>query len=213
MMNKRVKEEIKKFHNENYKIKFCLGTLSLVWLCLFILIIATFTQIKINFNIPDNGLHSYLKFEYIPQIPVILFIAGLLGETWGLITVLLYIIIGLIPYYPVFALGGGLSYIFQYNFGYIFSYIFAVIITGKQLNKSNNVLNIILSVIYGITLIHVIGIFYLTVIALLRHDSFEFIKNLIYYQSVSKILYDIVFGFIALLIAKGIRKVLWLLIG
>ena len=201
MMNKRVKEEIKKFHNENYKIKFCLGTLSLVWLCLFILIIATFTQIKINFNIPDNGLHSYLKFEYIPQIPVILFIAGLLGETWGLITVLLYIIIGLIPYYPVFALGGGLSY------------IFAVIITGKQLNKSNNVLNIILSVIYGITLIHVIGIFYLTVIALLRHDSFEFIKNLIYYQSVSKILYDIVFGFIALLIAKGIRKVLWLLIG
>ncbi len=213
MMNKRIKEGIKKYHKPNVKIKFCLGTTALVLGCLMLLIIATFTQIKINFNIPSDSLSTYLKFEYIPQIPVVLFISALLGEFWGLITILLYIILGLTPMFPIFALGGGLSYIFQYNFGYIFGYIFGVILSSKTFKNNNSVLNMFLAVLYGVLAIHAIGIVYMSIIAILRHDGANFISNLIYYQSLSKILYDIVFSFIAVISAKCIRKILWVFIG
>ena len=211
MMNKRVKEGIKKFHTKNPRIKFCLGTLALVGICVMFLIIATFTQIK--FNMEDVGLDSYLKFEYIPQIPVVLFIAALLGECWGLLTILLYIGFGLTGIYPVFALGGGLSYVFQYNFGYILSFIFAVLLISKELKKGASFWNLILATLYGVFIIHIIGVLYLTIIALLNKDSSEMIINLIYYQSISRILYDIVLGFLAVLIAKGSRRLLWIIMG
>ncbi|MCD7780485.1 MAG: biotin transporter BioY [Candidatus Gastranaerophilales bacterium] len=213
MINKRLKAGIKKIRKPDVKIRFCFGTMALVFACVMLLIIATFTQIKINFNIPDNGIISYLKFEYIPQIPVVIFIAALLGEYWGLIAVLIYIFLGLSPWYPIFALGGGLSYVFQYNFGYIFAFIFAVLFTSKELKNSNSVMSFLLSVLYGVFAIHITGILYLIVIALIRHDSWDFIYSVIYFQSLSKILYDIVFGFLAVLLAKGCRKLLWIIMG
>ncbi len=213
MLNKRVREGIRKIHKPSYRIRFCLGTLSVIAMCVLLLITATFTQIKISFNIPDMGLSSYLKFEYIPQIPVVIFIAALLGGYWGLIAVLIYIVMGLTPAFPVFALGGGLSYIFQYNFGYIFGFIFAVVIAAKMLKKHSSLLDIIFAVLYGVFTIHITGIIYLTIIALLRHDSFELIGNVIYYQSISKILYDFVFGFIAVLIAKALKKIIRIFLG
>ncbi len=212
MVNKRLKAGIEKFHKSNPRIRFCLGTLALVSSCILFLIIATFTQIKINFNIPETGIVSYLKFEYIPQIPVVLFISVILGECWGLLTILLYILLGFFVF-PIFALGGGLSYIFQYNFGYIFGYIFAVLFTSKELKNGNSILNILLAVFYGVSIIHILGILYMSIIALLRHDGFDFIRNMIYFQSFSKILYDIVFGFIAILVAKCCRKLLWIIMG
>lgn len=211
MINKRVKAGIKKFHTKNPRIKFCLGTLALVAICVMFLIIATFTQIKISGS--DIGLDNYLKFEYIPQIPVVLFIATLLGECWGLLTILLYIGFGLTGIYPVFALGGGFSYIFQYNFGYIFAFIFSVLLVSKEIKKDTPILNMILAVVYGVGIIHLIGIFYAVIIALIKHDSLDYITNLIYYQSISKILYDFVFGFLAILIAKGCRRLLWIIMG
>lgn len=213
MINKRVKQEIKSFHKPHTRIKFCLGTIALISVCVMLLIIATFTQIKMNFNITETGIISYLKFEYIPQIPCVLFIAALLGECWGLFTILIYIIMGLTHLYPIFALGGGLSYIFQYNFGYIFGYIFAVLLTSKELKKGHSIWHILLAAFYGIFIIHVIGIAYMTIIALLRQDSWNFIENMIYFQSLSKLLYDIVFGFIAILIAKICRRLLWMIMG
>ncbi len=213
MLNKRIKEGIKKYHNPNKRIRFCLGTLALVCLCFILLIVSTFTQIKINFQLPDDGIHNYLKFEYIPQIPVVIFIAGLLGEYWGLFTVVLYILTGLSGLFPVFALGGGLGYIFQYNFGYIFAYIFGLIFVSKELNKSTGLAHIILAVLYGVLTIHLIGTFYMIIISLIRHESLDFMANWIYFQSLSKILYDIVFGIIALITAKGLRKILWLILG
>ena len=212
MMNKRLKAGIKKFHKSNPRIRFCLGTLALIAAGIMLLIIATFTQIKISFNIPEAGIASYLKFEYIPQIPVVLFIAAILGECWGLLAILIYILAGLFIF-PLFALGGGLSYVFQYNFGYIFGYIFAVLLVSKELKNANSVAHILLSVLYGVFIIHLIGILYLSIIALLKQDGFDFIRNVIYFQSFSKMLYDIVFGFIAILIAKGCRKLLWIIMG
>ena len=209
MINRRLREGIKSFHKPDKKIKFCLGALAILSVCLLLLVISTFTQIKINLNPLDKSAGSYLMFEYIPQVPVVLFIAGLLGETWGLACILIYIILGLTPWFSLFALGGGLGYVFQYNFGYIFAYIFSVILASKELNKGNSLLNIIFAVLYGVLSIHVVGIIYMIIAALIRHDGLDFIANWIYYQSISKILYDIVFSTIAVLIAKACRKIMW----
>ncbi len=213
MINKRVKEGIRKIHGSNGQVNFCLGTIALMILCLMLLIIATFTQIKINFNLSDSGINSYLKFEYIPQIPAVLFIAALLGEVWGFLVILAYIVMGLTPLFPIFALGGGLSYIFQYNFGYIFAFIFSVLLSAKELKNGNSILNIILAVFYGVFSVHIIGIIYMIIIAIIRNDSADFISNWIYFQSLSKILYDVVFGFIAIILAKCIKKLLWIIMG
>ncbi len=212
MLNKRIKEGIKSLPNDNPQIRFCLGTVALMFFCITLLIIGTFTQITIDFGSQEN-INSYLRFEYIPQIPIVIFIAALLGEVWGLVTILFYIIAGLTPMFPYFGLGGGLSYIFQYNFGYIFAYIFAVILCTKELKRGHGIVNIIFAVLYAVLTIHLIGIVYLFIIALIRHDSMQFIGNLIYYQSLLKIIYDIVFGVIAIFLAKFIKKFLWIITG
>lgn len=212
MLNKRLKEGIRKIHKPAPKARLSLGTLAVVSLCTLLLTVATFTQIKMSFNIPDLGIYSYLKFEYIPQIPVVLFIAALLGEFWGMFTILVYIILGLTPFYPVFALGGGLSYIFRYSFGYIFGFLFAVVVTSKRLRKSNSFWNIFFSVLAGVSVIHITGIIYMCIIAALRHDSTDFMLNMIYYQTFAKLIYDIVFGFIAVLTGKLCRKICWIIL-
>ena len=213
MINKRVKEGFRKIKKPSKQLKFSLGTIAVVLSCLMLLIIATFTQITLNFSLPDSSLLTTLKFEYIPQIPVVIFIAALLGNRWGVFTILLYIILGLTPWYPVFGLGGGLSYIFQYSFGYIVAYIFAVYLCAKELRKETSVLHIILAVFYGVFIVHIIGIIYMTTIAILRHDTWSFIYDLIFYQSLAKIIYDLVFSLIAIIVAKCCKKMLWIVTG
>lgn len=211
MINKRLKASLRKIRKPSKQIKFSLGTVAVVLACLMLLVIATFTQITLNFSIPDSTLVSTLKFEYIPQIPVVIFIAALLGQRWGVFTVLLYVLLGL--KYPIYALGGGLSYIFQYSFGYIAAYIFASYFSAKELRKEHSVLHIILAVFYGVFIIHIIGMIYMVTIAVLRHDSLSFIYELIFYQSLAKIMYDIIFSFIAVIAAKVLRKMLWIVTG
>ncbi len=202
MMNKRLKAGLIRLYKDNQKMRFTLGTLTLVFICILLLITATFSEININIG-------DYIKFGYVPQIPVLLFIAALLAPEWALITVILYIILGLTPWFPVFALGGGPSYILQYNFGYILAYIFSVIICSHKFKNKPSFEDIILGVLYGVLIIHIIGIIYMAILALIKHESFEFIFNWIYYQSIIKLLFDIVISFVTVLIAMVLRKILW----
>lgn len=213
MMNKRVRAEISKFKKDNPRIKFCLGTIALIAMSVMLLIISTFTQIKFDLNIPEIGMQSNFKFEYIPQIPVVLYIAALLGEFWALVAIVIYILMGLTPYFPVFGLGGGLSYFFQYSFGYILAYIPAVFFVSRELNNGKAFWHKITATLFGISVIHVFGMVYMVIVSMLRHDAFDSITNMIYYQSMSKILYDIIIGFLAVLFARGCRKLMWMIMG
>ena len=210
MMNKRIRVGIQKIKKPTVQIKFSLGTIALIAACLMLLVIATFTQIKLNFSL-QNSISS-LNFKYIPQIPAVIFISAFLGLRWGVFTVLLYVILGLTPYFPIYGLGGGLSYIFEYSFGYIVSFIFAAFICAKELKNENSIFRILTASLYGVFTIHLLGILYMTIIALLRHDSWSFIYDLIFYQSLSTILYDLVFSIIAIIIAKILKKLLWIII-
>lgn len=224
---KRIEKELKQFDYNNCSLKLTLGVLVVVCLCTFLIVIATFTELSYSTQkLPveailhpirfltqsQNAWLFVLGYQYIPQVPVILFIAALLGRRFGSMSVLLYIILGL-TVAPIFALGGGLHYILEYNFGYILSFLPAVIIAGAILNSNINIKNALKAAFFGVLTIHFIGVLYTTIVIIFKHDSFELFMNMIAIQSGIKIIYDFIFSVFAILIAKPVKKILWLAMG
>ena len=215
------KENVFKYNGE--PVKMTLGTVILTCCCILMLIVATFTQFSFShFIIPadfmnylgsDNSdikQHFFKYYRYIPQVPVISFIAAFLGQIFGLIAVLVYVAIGLFVY-PVFALGGGPKYILNFNFGYIFAYIPAVLLAAYILKKGFNIKNILISAAAVVASIHIVGIVYTLAAGLATHSSMAFLLGWIVAQSGLKIVYDYVFSLFAIVAAEGIKRFLWII--
>lgn len=72
----------------------------------------------------------------IPMVPFTLqflftTLAGiLLGPNLGALSVVCYLLLGLVGF-PIFAAGGGLAYVFQPSFGYLIGFCLGTYITGK----------------------------------------------------------------------------------
>lgn len=218
MNTKRLRKELDEFNAENKKLKVTMGTLVVMGWCVFLIIIATFTQLDFSHYVfgslnPTND--SFLKIKhciYIPQIPIIFFIASLIGKRFGITAVSIYIILGL-SFFPIFALGGGINYIFQYNFGYILAYIPAVFIVSFLLKDKLNYWTAAKAAFMGVLTIHIIGVFYLILMAIIHQDSFTHVSSWIAMQSGTKLLYDFIFGYFAILISKPIKQILWISMG
>ena len=217
------KENIFKYNGE--PIRMTLGTVVLTCLCVFMIIIATFTQFSfkhfiipadfMNYlssssNIADIKPHFLKYYKYIPQIPVILFISALLGRAYGVIAVLIYIAIGLFVY-PVFALGGGPKYILEYNFGYILAYIPAAYFAASILKNNFSFKNILKAALISVLIIHLIGILYTLFIGVITKSSDTILVGWILAQSGTKIIYDYVFSVISMIFANWVKKCLWII--
>ncbi len=192
------------------KVKIPLLNFAVVIFGTLLIIASTFVDIGIkHYIIPANlfsnnnlGLEDFIfSFYLIPQVPVIMFVCAVLGKRMSLTSVVLYILTGLFLF-PVFALGGGVKYIAQYGFGYILAYIPAVLIAGSFLNQKYSFPNMIKAAITGVLTIHLGGILYMILIALIKHPGHGFISNWIFAQSGLKIVYDLIAGFICILIGK-----------
>ena len=218
MNTKRLKEELGAFNAENKKLKITLGTLVVMCWCVFLIVIATFTQLDFSYYFPATWNPydpAFLKLKhcvYIPQVPVIFFIAALIGKRFGITAVTVYILLGL-TLFPIFALGGGIKYIFQYNFGYILAYIPAVFIVSFSLKDKFNYATIAKADLLGVLTIHIIGVFYLILMAIIHQDLFSNVVSWISMQSGTKLLYDFVFGYLAILLSKPVKQILWLSMG
>ena len=227
-MTKRIEEQLNYFKYDGEPLKFRLGTLIVIALSVLFLIMATFTELKfkhfyIPFDIFSNwgnyfteegtNWHGFVKYvKYIPQVPVIFFILGLLDKKYSIITVLLYIILGFVGY-PIFAMGGGWRYIFQYGVGYILAYIPALFFAGSILNRKYKFTNILRAVIAGVVIINIIGALVLLLIACLKHENGLIIRNLLYSMSGFKFLYDIIFSIIAIYLSLLTKRVLWIILS
>lgn len=222
-MSKRVAKQINSFKYKGEPIKITLGTLILTGLCVLLIIIATFTQVTLKHPyFPLNTftflsqdvndyeiLHHFIKsYKYIPQIPVVFFIVALLGRKFGILSILIYIILGL--FFPIFALGGGISYMFEYGFGYILAFIPAIFFAGTLLKGKTDFLRIFLISIIGVLTIHVLGVLYMLFIATLRHAPMDLVTSWITSQSGVQIFYDIFFSIIAIYFGRLSRKLLWI---
>lgn len=213
-MNKRFKEQIDEYIYHGEKIPFSIGTIVVCFLCLLFLIVATFTQFDINhiWHVKDaiNGTNwTTVNNTYIPQVPVVIFIAALLGPIYSLAVIIMYLLIGFFIW-PVFALGGGLGYVKSPMFGYILGYVFAVIPSGHLLFKKYSLKNMILATILGVLIIHICGIIYCVLLGLLKLVSLSYITAAIHSISGIRTFYDVIISLIFLIIAIPAKYVLWI---
>ena len=222
-MSKRVAKQINSFKYKGEPIRITVGTLVLTAMCVLLIIVATFTQVTLKHPyIPFDSLsflavetneheilHHFIKsYKYIPQIPVVFFIVALLGRKFGILSILIYIILGL--FFPIFALGGGISYLFEYGFGYILAFIPAIFFAGTLLKGKTDLLRIFLISLIGVLTIHILGILYMFFIATLRHAPMDLVTGWIMSQSGVQIIYDIFFAMIAIFLGRQARKLLWI---
>lgn len=205
---------IKRVSKEKKKLKIPVLNILLVLFCSFLLMVSTFIQFNIThfilpFDIFSNKALTKADFLYtyliIPQVPAVMFVAGLLGRRLGITSIVIYILTGLFLL-PVFALGGGIRYVLEPGFGYIMAYIPAVFFTGSILNSGFSFKNILKAALIGVVTIHFIGIIYMLFICAVKHEGWAFIKGWILSQSMLKIAYDYVLSLIALFAAKYANK-------
>ncbi len=222
-MTKRLGKQLEKIQYMNQSLKLNITTIILTVICMFFIVIATFTQFDFNHyvlpfdwfayfgkNFKDPAVYSHFikHYRYIPQVPMIMFIAAFLGRRFGIASVLLYIITGLFMA-PVFAIGGGLRYVLEYGFGYILAYIPAVFFAGSITRSGLTYINMLQATLVGVCTIHLMGIFYMLFVATIQRETSALILGWISAQSGVKIIYDIVFGFFAMIVAKYLKKWLW----
>ena len=203
-MSKRVEKQLNSFKYKGEPIKITIGTLVLTCLCILFLIVATFTQVTLThpnvwmeaFSSLQEGFepsHDLIRtYRYIPQIPVVFFIIALLGRKFGVLSILGYIVLGM--FFPIFALGGGISYIFEYGFGYILAFIPVIILVGTLLKVKTDFFRILLWVVVGVLAIHILGVLYLLFVSVLQHAPMELVSSWIASQSGVQITYDIMFS-------------------
>jgi len=222
-MSKRIEEQLDSFKYKGEPIKVTIGTLILTCLCILLLIVATFTQLTVTHPYIPADAFSFLgqeptssqimqhfskTYKYIPQIPMIFFIVALLGRKFGILAISGYIILGM--FFPIFALGGGITYLFEYGFGYILAFIPAVFFTGTLLKIKTDFLRIILMAALGVISIHILGVLYMLFISTLRHAPWDLVTTWIASQSGVQILYDIFFTVLGLYLGRWMRKLLWI---
>lgn len=204
--------------------KFNLGTVVVVVCCAFLLLSSSFVQIMPGMvTIPEklitdpasffnNGvsIHQFsLDFNYLPQVPIVLFIGALLGPRLGTLSVIIYILTGLLGY-PVFSMGGGVEYVTNPSFGYIIGFIFGAYFVGKNLRNNISSLSIFMSSLLGVLTIHVIGILFLMVSLFIHKEIASSILGYIWLFTGIQFIYDIAISIIAISLARPLRGILWL---
>lgn len=206
--------KMKRLDSKQKRIKIPVNNFILVILCTLLIICATFVNIDIkHYIIPQgfsfgksfSGEDFIYSFYIIPQIPVLMFTCSVLGRKLSVTCTCLYIILGLFAF-PFFALGGGIGYLGEYSFGYILAFVLGVWVAGSFLNKKYSFLNMILGAILGVLVIHICGITYMALLALIKSDGKTFMQTWIQAQSGVKVLYDMALSFIGILIGKYIHE-------
>lgn len=132
----------------------------------------------------------------------------LLGARKGAISVLIYILLGLVGF-PVFTEGGGISYILKPTFGYLIAFAAATYITGMISHKVNkpSYSGLLIAGFAGLLLVYVIGIAYMYLICNLYMKTDTGIWQLIFSGCVLVLPGNIIMIFLAALVAKRLLPV------
>lgn len=218
MFNKKFWKSI--LEDERFQLKegypdFNIGTISLICLCIILLIIATFTRFNLLvvnlFSLYDayRGENAtFLSyFSYIPQVPVAFFIAALLGPIGGMLALFLYILAGLIGV-PVFSSGGGLSYFLKPGIGYLLGFFPAMFFVSNIMKKKHIKYRLVKAALAGIICVHFVGIIYLTILMFFQGEQLFLILSWIWLLTGMQIIYDFIFGMLAIFLGRVARKLL-----
>lgn len=155
-----------------------------------------------------TGIGAFIKIP-IPVVPITLQIvfalmSGIvLGAKRGMLSQVLYIILGLIGL-PVFTSGGGPQYILSPTFGYLVGMIFAAYIVGKLRENMEHItiLKLFLISMVGIGVIYIFGLVHLYSIKNLYLGQATSVWSVLYYGFLVTIVGDILKAIIVAIVSK-----------
>ena len=87
-----------------------------------------------------------------------------LGPWYGALSQLVYVLIGLVGV-PIFALGGGFSYVLQPTFGFLLGLIPSAFVIGKLAKRPLTFWRTALAMLAGLAVLYAVGVPYLALIA------------------------------------------------
>ena len=129
-------------------------TLMLVLTALF----AALTAIGAFFKIPFALAAISLQFLFTAMAGI------LLGAGYGALSQAVYVLIGLVGV-PIFALGGGFSYVLQPTFGFLLGLIPSAFVIGKLAKRPLTFWGTALAMLAGLAVLYAIGVPYMALIA------------------------------------------------
>ena len=129
-------------------------TLMLVLTALF----AALTAVGAFFKIPFALAAISLQFLFTAMAGI------LLGAGYGALSQLVYVLIGLVGV-PIFALGGGFSYVLQPTFGFLLGLIPSAFVIGRLAKRPLTFWRAALAMLAGLAVLYAIGVPYMALIA------------------------------------------------
>ena len=125
---------------------------------IFIAIFAALTAVGAFIRIP-LGLSSITL-----QVFFTIMAGVLLGAKDGALSQIVYVLVGLVGF-PVFTLGGGITYIFQPSFGFLIGLVPLSYVIGLICANKPNFQKIALASVIGLAILYLIGLLYMYFIA------------------------------------------------
>lgn len=127
---------------------------------LFTSLIAAGAFIKIVIPIQPFPMHFTLQFFFV------LLSGFLLGGRTGAASVSIYLVLGLLGV-PIFAAGGGLSYLVRPTFGFLLGFVIASAVTGRisSLSRKYSIRWYLFSAVLGMLVMYLAGMIYFYLIS------------------------------------------------
>ena len=88
----------------------------------------------------------------------------LLGKKYGALSQAVYVLLGLVGV-PIFALGGGFSYVFQPTFGFLLGLIPSAWVIGSLASRPLTFWRSVVAMLAGLAVLYAIGVPYMALIA------------------------------------------------
>ena len=88
----------------------------------------------------------------------------LLGKKYGALSQAVYVLLGLVGV-PIFALGGGFSYVFQPTFGFLLGLIPSAWVIGSLAKRPLTFWRSVVAMLAGLAVLYAIGVPYMALIA------------------------------------------------
>lgn len=153
-----------------------------IFISLQIIILSTFVPVFISIPFSNKPINS-LEIPITWQVPSIIIITLIFKGNTVIKAFSIYLFIGLF-FIPVFHQGGSLGYLLTSNFGYLLG-TYPLIKIIDNLNKKNQMINyheFIKYGILGISIMHIIGIFYICIQTLYFNQSEIFLYSIAKYS-------------------------------
>lgn len=173
-------------------------------------------------SLPDPVMwFSHREIQLIPytfQVPMVILLAGILGQRLGTLALLLFLSAGFLGA-PVFAGGGGMHYLYEMTAGYLLGFLLVPWTMQRMLGKAfcntggwfrGRSLWLALAAVLGVGVIHACGAAGLGVHVLMQHLTLMQAEQWWLQMSWPVLLYDIAFGWAALGLVRLMRLLLWL---